>query len=60
MIISGDNVGYISKELGKIGIENKIIKRIDELDNYEIIFGIGNIKGFGFEVIDYYKKEKDR
>lgn len=39
VIISGDNVGYISKELGKIGIENKIIKRIDELDNYEIIFG---------------------
>lgn len=60
VLIYGSNTLYIKKMLKKIGILNvKIVNKKEELLNEEIIFGIGNIKNFGIELINYYKEIGD-
>ena len=58
VLICGENNKYIYNKLKGKNIDCLIIKKIDDIDfnNNDIIFGIGNIKGFGFELIDYFKK----
>ena len=58
VLICGENNKYIYNKLKSKNIDCLIIKKIDDIDfiNNDIIFGIGNIKGFGFKLIDYFKK----
>lgn len=56
VMIYGSNISYIKRKLLKKGIKNiQIIKKIEDLENEDVIFGIGNIKNFGIDLINFYK-----
>lgn len=56
VMIYGSNISYIKRKLFKKGIKNiHIIKKIEDLKNEDVIFGIGNIKNFGIDLINFYK-----
>ncbi len=61
VMIYGSNISYVKRKLIKKGITNiQIIKKIEDLNNEDVIFGIGNIKNFGIDLINYYKKIGDK
>ena len=54
--ICGDNILFIEKKLKEKNIECKKIKRVEDIKDENVIFGIGNIKGLGFKMIEYFKE----
>lgn len=57
-ILYGTNVNYIKNCLTKKGKTNVVIlKSMNELFNEDVIFGMGNIKNFGIDLINLYKKD---
>lgn len=55
LIIAGSNSSYVTRRLEKEGIKATHIKKPEELLGEKIVFGCGNIAGFGFKTLEYFK-----
>lgn len=60
IIITGSATFYIKNKLKKMGKEAITLKKIEDLKNEKVIFGIGNIAGMGKKILDYFEKNGER
>ena len=60
LILAGSAVNYVKRQLKKEGIEVSVLKKIEDLKNEKIIFGIGNIAGIGEKILDYFKENGEK
>lgn len=60
IILSGSAIYYVKKRLEKEGINVSVLKKIEDLKNEKVIFGIGNIAGIGGKILDYFKENGER
>lgn len=61
IILYGTNINYIKNKLMKLGVDNVfILKSPEQLFNEDVIFGIGNIKNLGIDLINLYKKDGEQ
>lgn len=61
LLLIGSNIEYVYKHI-KANLPDKSIikiKNIEELFDYQIIFGIGNIGGKGMEILEYFRKNRN-
>ena len=62
LILYGSNPEFIKRKLEKLNYqyEIKILKKIEDLNEEEIIFAIGNIGGDGMKVLKYFKENGEQ
>ena len=53
--VSGSNISYFKKKIKIDNVDIVEVNKIEDILNGEIIFGIGNIKGFGETILEYFK-----
>ncbi len=58
IILDGENINYVKRKLWKAGNTNvSVLKCKSDLLKEDVIFGIGNIKDTGFDLINYFNGE---
>lgn len=61
VMIYGANIAYIKHKLLKKGVMNiQIIKNKEDIMTEDVVFGIGNIKTLGIDLINLFKEEGEK